>query len=178
MKPPEGSLEEWARNRHLHGGVDEIPTSGPGALFLAGKHYVGPDPESALTAISATKVICLVERFELERRYDDYLVFLENDDRAIWWPVMDFQAPDVAKAANMVKELSFLLSAGENVLVHCGAGIGRAGTLAAAVLVYQGVEVSTALQRVRAARPMAGPQSDAQEALLHELFEYVATPPQ
>ena len=172
------SLDAWVTNRALHGGVDEIPTSAPGRLFLAGKHFVGPNTESALKAIGATKVICLVERFELERRYDDYIVFLETDERALWWPVMDFHAPNVSKSAEMVDELSSLLGAGERVLVHCGAGIGRAGTLAAAVLIRDGLAVPTALERVRAARPMAGPQSSTQEALLQELFDYWATPPQ
>ena len=37
--------------------------------------------------------------------------------------------------------------------VHCGAGLGRAGTLLAAYLVSQGCDAEEAMARVRRARP-------------------------
>lgn len=177
MKPPTGSLEAWAKDRSLHGAIDEVPTGTQGRLLLAGKHYVGPDVERALAAVQATRVVCLVERFELERRYDAYLEFLERDDRAIWWPVVDFHAPEVEQAAELVELLAARLDDGEALIVHCGAGIGRAGTIAAAVLIHQGHNVEHAKEIVRAARPMAGPQSDAQDELLAGLERRWASQP-
>ncbi len=177
MRPLTDSLEEWAKNRSLHGGIDEIPIGGEGRLFLAGKHYVGPDVESAIAAVGATKVVCLVERFELERRYDDYLEFLDHDDRAVWWPVMDFHAPDLVEAVARIEVLSTMIGEGECLIVHCGAGIGRAGTVAAGLLIHQGHSVEDARSKVRGARPMAGPQSDAQDEFLNELARYLASQP-
>jgi len=45
--------------------------------------------------------------------------------------------------------------AGERVLVHCRGGVGRAGTVAALMLVECGESPAIAIQRVRAARPGA-----------------------
>jgi protein-tyrosine phosphatase len=50
--------------------------------------------------------------------------------------------------------------------MHCGAGIGRAGTIATALLLSMGVRLDDALVRVAAARPMAGPEAGAQADFL------------
>ena len=47
------------------------------------------------------------------------------------------------------------LGRGENVLVHCKGGLGRAGTVAAMLLMDAGVPVDQAIHDVRAARPGA-----------------------
>jgi ADP-ribosyl-[dinitrogen reductase] hydrolase len=47
------------------------------------------------------------------------------------------------------------LRAGHRVLVHCRGGLGRAGTVAARLLVELGVPADEAIRRVRAARPGA-----------------------
>ena len=61
------------------------------------------------------------------------------------------------------------LAEGRSLLVHCGAGIGRAGTVAAALLVGFGVPLADALASVRAHRAMAGPEAGAQTHLLEAL---------
>jgi protein-tyrosine phosphatase len=61
------------------------------------------------------------------------------------------------------------LAAGEGLVVHCGAGMGRAGTLAAALLMALGDPVDAAVSRVAAARPGAGPQAQVQADLLAAL---------
>ncbi len=47
------------------------------------------------------------------------------------------------------------LDAGENIVVHCRGGLGRAGMISARLLVESGVEPEAAITRVRAARPGA-----------------------
>lgn len=47
------------------------------------------------------------------------------------------------------------LRAGERVLIHCRAGLGRAGTVAARLLIEIGVPVDEAIERIRAKRPKA-----------------------
>ena len=155
--------------RSRNGGADEIPLpSGPGRLWLCGKHYVGPDPEGALGRVSATTVVCLSEAHELVDRYPDYVVWLEANrpDRALWHPIPDLHAPSAEQADDLIEELRRRLAADESLLVHCGAGIGRAGTVAAALLITLGVPLPDALTMVRAHRPMAGPEAGAQAELL------------
>ncbi len=50
---------------------------------------------------------------------------------------------------------STLLRKGRDVLVHCKGGLGRAGTIAARLLIELGMEPATAIDRVRAVRPGA-----------------------
>jgi protein-tyrosine phosphatase len=61
------------------------------------------------------------------------------------------------------------LAGGGRVLVHCGAGIGRAGTVAVCVLMEHGVGRDDALALVARHRPMAGPEVGAQRHLVDEL---------
>jgi protein-tyrosine phosphatase len=159
----------WLDERGRNGGVDEIPLPGvPGRLWLCGKHFIGPDPEEALVRTGAAVVVCLNERHELANRYPGYVAWLEEHagERAVWFPVPDLHAPEAERAGPLVEYLRSRVTAGDGVLVHCGAGIGRAGTIAAAVLLSLGLDLEAALEVVAASRPSAGPQADVQAALL------------
>jgi protein-tyrosine phosphatase len=83
----------------------------------------------------------------------------------VWHPVPDFHAPTVDDATVLVADLTSRLQGGGRLLVHCGAGQGRAGTLAVALLLALGASLDDALATVAAARPLAGPQSDVQRDL-------------
>jgi protein-tyrosine phosphatase len=142
-----------------------------GRLFLCGKHAVGPDPQALLDRIGATTVVCLNEPHELEDRYPQLLTWLEANgpERAVHHPIPDLHAPDVDDLAALVDELHARLRAGEGLVVTCGAGIGRAGTVATAVLMREGAARTDALATVRAHRPMAGPESGPQTEVLADL---------
>jgi hypothetical protein len=165
-------MSQWPAGRARHGGVDEIPLpEGPGRLWLCGKHFVAPDPVDALAACPADRIVCLCERHELDQRYPGYVSWLaaNQGQAAIWFPVPDLHAPPVAEALPLLARLRQLVHAGHSVLMHCGAGIGRAGTLAAALLMDMGVDRPQALATVATARPLAGPEAGAQTELLEEL---------
>jgi protein-tyrosine phosphatase len=158
----------------VHGGADEIPLPvGPGRMWLCGKHYVGPDPERALGAVDASTVVCLNQRSELADRYPDYVEWLKTNvpARAVWHPIPDLHAPTVEAAVELLTTLHARLRGGESMLMHCGAGIGRAGTIAAGLLVTMGVPLADATRTVAAHRAMAGPEAGAQTALLTALAQ-------
>jgi protein-tyrosine phosphatase len=159
--------------RSLDGGLDEIPLPAgvPGRLFLCGKHVVGPDAEAALARVGGTAIVCLTQRHELEGRYPHYVEWLltHRGTRAVWVPVHDLGALPIEEAVALVDELVGRLAEGETVLMHCAAGIGRAGTMAVAVLHRLGATVEDAQRTVRASRPMAGPEAGAQSELLAAL---------
>lgn len=158
--------------RSRNGGIDRVPVDGaPGELWLCGKHLIGPDPEAAVDRIAADVVVCLNERHELEDRYPDYVDWLRTDARVLWAPVPDLGAPSVDDALVLAGTVASHLDEGRTVLAHCGAGIGRAGTLAAAVLVLRGATVEEAVSVVAASRPTAGPEAGAQLQLLHALAD-------
>ena len=163
---------EWRPSeRSLNGGVDEIPLPGvTGRLFLCGKHFIAPDPEAALARVSADAAVCLNERAELWSRYPDYVDWLDtNGPRVLWLPIPDLHVPPVDEVETFVAELHGRVARGETLLMHCGAGVGRAGTLAAALLMSLGTPLGEALATVGAHRRTAGPQTAAQRDLLDDL---------
>lgn len=170
MERSSGGAAPWRSERSRNGGVDRVPVPGvDGELWLCGKHFVGPDVEAAVDRVGADVVLCLNERHELADRYPGYVDWLASDERAWWAPVPDLHAPALDDALALVDDLLDHLRAGRTVLAHCGAGIGRAGTVAAAVLVRLGATVEQAVAVVAASRPTAGPEAGAQEQLLHAL---------
>lgn len=81
--------------------------------------------------------------------------------RGIAWhhmPIVDVRPPDARFEAAWLtsgSDLLAILCAGARVLVHCRGGLGRAGTVAARLLVELGVSPTQAIERVRQARPGA-----------------------
>lgn len=171
----------WPRGRAVDGGVDEIPLPGSsaGRLWLCGKHAIAPDPEHVLATTSARTVVCLTERVELAERYPEYVAWLEREAgaRAIWFPIHDLGAPPLERYLVLLDDVAGRLAAGDGVVAHCAAGIGRAGTLAVALLMVCGTDRSEAQRVVAAHRPMAGPEAGPQVELLARLARHLAGGP-
>jgi protein-tyrosine phosphatase len=162
---------DWSNDRTRHGGIDQIPLgrttrSATGRLLLCGKHFIAPEPNRVVTLHDIQRVVCLNEEHELLDRYPQYIRWLRHSPHAHWTPVPDLGAPDLTTLRRIVDEVTHRLVCGETVLVHCGAGIGRAGTLAVAVLVELGSALPDSLDVVAAARPGAGPESGPQRELI------------
>lgn len=92
----------------------------------------------------------------------------------LWWrhlPIMDMCAPDEVFDTAWVEEgrrLRQVLSNGGRFVVHCWAGLGRTGTVAARLLVEFGLTPDAAISEVRDARPGAI-QSLAQETYVQRV---------
>jgi len=121
--------------------------------------------------VDATTVVCLNQRAELEVRYPNYVEWLQNQtpQRVVWFPIPDLGAPPIDAFTALIGDLHSRIARGDTLLVHCGAGIGRAGTMAAALLMAMGIERERAVAHVGAHRPMAGPEAGAQRELLEAL---------
>ena len=155
-------------DRQRDGGIDEVPLPAgvPGRLWLCGKLAIGPQ-RFADPAMPWSTVVCLCERHELAERYPAYVDWLESDgSAAIWWPIPDMYAPPVDVALPFVDDLATRLRAGDGLLVHCAAGIGRSGTTAVCVLVRLGLPSADAEAAVGEARALAGPETGAQRDLV------------
>ena len=159
---------DWLSERQRDGGIDEIPLPEgvTGRLWLCGKRAIA-DGRFADDDAPWSTVVCLCQRHELADRYPEYVAWMgEPGDHSIWWPIPDLGAMTLAATVTFVDDLAARLRLGEKLLVHCAAGIGRAGTTAVCVLLRLGATVEDALRTVAAARPGAGPEAGAQLALV------------
>jgi len=173
-------MTDWLGPRGRDGGIDTIPLPHvDGGLSLCGKHAIGPDHAGAMARCGATTVVCLVEAYELADRYPDYLSWLtaNRDAAAVWFPIHDLHAPTLATALPFLTDLARRVDDGEHLLMHCAAGIGRAGTMATCLLMILGIARDDALATVAAHRPMAGPEVGAQLDLVNALAAHLAGRP-
>ena len=163
--------DQWPSERQRTGGIDEVPLPEgvTGRLWLCGKRAIA-DGRFADADAPWTTVVCLCQRHELVDRYPDYVTWMgEPGDHSIWWPIPDLGAMTLSATTTFVDDLADRLRAGERLLVHCAAGIGRAGTTAVCVLIRLGVAADTARRVVAEARPGAGPEAGSQLALVHAM---------
>ncbi len=73
-----------------------------------------------------------------------------------WFPIPDGGIPDdLGGFVATVRTIVSALRTGSRVVVHCRGGLGRAGTVAACVLVVLGEDADEAMRLVREARPRA-----------------------
>jgi len=68
-------------------------------------------------------------------------------------PVPDFAPPKAEQIERGVASITAAVAAGQQVVVHCGAGLGRTGALLACYLVWRGLAPTEAIAFVRASRP-------------------------
>ena len=77
----------------------------------------------------------------------------ERDMSYLHLPVADMAAPALEDVLKFMEFIRAAGSAGRPVVAHCGAGMGRTGTMLACYLVEQGMEAEQAMARLRQLRP-------------------------
>lgn len=115
----------------------------------------------------ATAVVSLLQEAELDELGLSDFGDLVGRAGMVWHhlPIVDFGVPDddfEARWAAVGAELRDRLARAESVVIHCYAGLGRTGMVAARLLVDHGEEPEPAIRKVRAARSGAI-QNDDQE---------------
>jgi protein-tyrosine phosphatase len=92
------------------------------------------------------------------------------------FPVMDMGLPaSVEEFAGLSLRLYRQVESGVNTLIHCRAGIGRSGLLAAAVLLHGGNKVAQAFEQVTRARGRRVPETLEQGDWLRSNHAVIAT---
>jgi len=117
----------------------------------------------ALTQRGITAVV------DMRVEFDDRLAGIAPETY-LYLPVIDDGAPSLQQLSAGVEFVTDVISNGGAVYIHCGAGVGRAPTLAAAYLVSTGVTSSQALAMIQAKRPFIRPKP-AQIAQLERFAE-------
>jgi ADP-ribosylglycohydrolase len=90
-------------------------------------------------------------------------------------PIRDASIPDdLAAVTDLVSRIAGWAGAGENVVIHCKGGLGRAGTIGGCVLRYSGHDAMAALAALTDARGADCPETGAQRRFVES---FVAGPP-
>jgi protein-tyrosine phosphatase len=79
------------------------------------------------------------------------------------FPILDRGVPPPGSdISGFITRIDAKLSQGKNAAIHCRQGVGRAGLIAAALLIEHGDSPQTAIERVSAARRVPVPETDEQ----------------
>jgi protein-tyrosine phosphatase len=100
-----------------------------------------------------------------------------NGIQFLSFPITDRSVPSSrAATAKLLTKFVELLAQGKGIAIHCRQGIGRAGLIAACLLVSSGIDPETAIQRVTAARGCPVPETPDQRRWITEFARTLPTP--
>ena len=149
-----------------------IPTPFPGRLAVAPRPRGGDwledemkgGREAGIDVVVSLLTPNEITEFELEREAD---AAQKSGIRFRSFPIVDRDVPASRTGLlELVDEITQELTAARRVVVHCRQGIGRAGLVAAGVLIAAGIDPETAVARLTAARGRPVPETPDQRRWL------------
>jgi protein-tyrosine phosphatase len=156
----------------------ELPGEIRGKIYLhsmPGRYETFELSSQEIDRLGIQRVICLAPREEIQSKSPEYEAALKSgsfDWKQEAFPISDYGAPAETEQADyrqFVGRTGEAVGAGERILIHCGAGIGRTGMTAIAILIHLGISLDAAVERVKAAG--AGPETSQQWAVVRRIAE-------
>lgn len=129
---------------------------------LAGVSF--PQSEAALAFLKEQGIRALVSLSEMALA-PELLTSLDLQAKHV--PIADFSAPTISQVEQALEGIKHFLENNRPVAIHCGAGLGRTGTILACYLVWQGIAGQDAIAQVRAQQP-GSIETEEQEALIYQ----------
>ncbi len=115
-----------------------------------GKPGLLGDVEDELTAVANAGVSLLVS---LTEQPFDVQKLRSYGIQSRHLSIRDMHVPAIGKAASVCSHIESVLDGGKAVALHCRAGLGRTGTMLAAMLVWRGMSAEMAIESVRRVCP-------------------------
>lgn len=151
--------------------IVQLPDRVSGNLYLhsmPGRYETFSEAISSIVKLNIDTVVCLTPMNEILEKSPDYAEAIQTGNLPCnhrMFEIPDYDVPkDRERFLDLVRSVAEALQSGKHVLIHCGAGIGRTGTLAICVLMALGLEEDEAWQRVRDAGSCA--ENQAQRELI------------
>jgi len=152
--------------------IYKVSQIGEGFLAVMAKPVAGEWIEDEFRGIAQFGINCLVSLLEAQEIRELGLqtapdLCAANQIDFAPHPIKDRGLPPSFSATQkLVVQLHGDILQGKNTVIHCRAGIGRTGLLAAAVLIRQGYQVAAALAMISKARGVTVPDTEEQIAWL------------
>lgn len=157
----------------------EVELIGSGFLAVMAKPVAGEwiDEEfSGLHDAGIRQVVSLLEdkeAFELGLAAEDALCE-KHGLHFISFPIPDRGLPaSVHDFATLARSIYHETAGGKNTVIHCRAGIGRTGLLAAGVLLHAAFDVDEAFEHISKRRGVEVPDTEEQRSWLASNFEEI-----
>ncbi len=132
------------------------------------------DEVAGLKQLGVSHVVSLLEPSE-ERDLElteEASACRSNDIEFTSFPIPDRGLPSTEAAQTIAGQLFQAISAGQHVVIHCRAGIGRTGIIASAILIKSGYSAREALDMVSKARGVEVPDTEEQSQWVQSIEQY------
>lgn len=151
--------------------IFETTNVGTGTLCIMPKpdgRYL-PEAVAHFRLLGIDSVVSLLEADEIAKfgLSKEGELCAANHITFLHFPIANSQCPtDAAAFRQLVTTLYQQLQDGKRIAIHCRAGIGRTGVLAACILKQAGYDTASAVQLLSHARGFPVPETDAQYAFI------------
>jgi protein-tyrosine phosphatase len=146
----------------------KIKLIGNGFLAVMAKPVTGEWIEYEFLGIANEGINQIVSLLELHEAYtvgleDEKQLTEKNGMEFVSFPIQDRGLPkSVSEFSRFTKNLYHQVLDGKNTVVHCRAGIGRTGLVAAGILLHHGFNPSAAFELISLKRHVQVPDTDEQ----------------
>jgi len=148
--------------------IYKVELIGSGFLAVMAKPVSGEWIEDEFQAIADEGIFQIVSLLEPHEAYD---IGLQEEEKYakkyqmefLSYPIQDRGVPEsLTEYKKLTKNLYHEIAGGKNTVIHCRAGIGRTGVVAAGVLLHCGFEPKEAFEYISAKRNVQVPDTEEQ----------------
>jgi protein-tyrosine phosphatase len=160
--------------------IYNVEMIGSGFLAVMAKPVSGEWIEDEFLGIAKAGIKQIVSLLEIHEEYelglqDERNLAKQNDMDFVSFPIKDRSLPNsVSEFSKLTKKLYQDIATGKNTVIHCRAGIGRTGIVAAGVLLHCGFEAEAAFKHISTKRGVQVPDTDEQRNWICSNYDAIA----